>query len=180
MKPVLMELGGHAPVIVCDDVDPVATAVISASRKARNAGQVCTSPTRFFVQESIYKKFAQTFAEKAQSVVVGNGFERSTQMGPLANHRRVEAMEALVADAKEKGARILAGGERVGNRGYTFRSPSSPIFRMRRERCEKSRLVRSRLSRRWPPLMKRSRKPIRCRSALLPTPLRIPQAGLIA
>jgi succinate-semialdehyde dehydrogenase / glutarate-semialdehyde dehydrogenase len=98
----------------------VATAVTSASRKARNAGQVCTSPTRFFVQESIYKKFAEAFAEKARSVVVGNGFEPSTQMGPLANHRRVEAMEALVADAKQKGARILAGGERVGNRGYYF------------------------------------------------------------
>lgn len=120
MKPVLMELGGHAPVIVCDDVDPVATAVTSAIRKARNAGQVCTSPTRFYVQESLYEKFATAFAEKARSVVVGDGFDPSTQMGPLANHRRIEAMETLVADAKAKGARVLAGGERLGNRGYFF------------------------------------------------------------
>ncbi len=120
MKPVLMELGGHAPVIVCDDVDPVAAATASAIRKSRNAGQVCTSPTRFFVQEPIYEAFAKTFAEKAHSVVIGNGLDAATQMGPVANHRRIEAMEVLVADAKAKGARVLAGGERIGNRGYFF------------------------------------------------------------
>jgi len=120
VKPVLMELGGHAPVIVCDDVDPVSTAVTSAIRKARNAGQVCTSPTRFFVQEPLYNKFTEAFAEKARSVTVGNGFDSATQMGPLANYRRVEAMETLVADARGKGARVLAGGERLGNRGYFF------------------------------------------------------------
>ncbi len=120
MKPVLMELGGHAPVIVCDDVDPVAAAVMSATRKARNAGQVCTSPTRFFVQESIYEAFAKTFAETSRKVVVGNGMGAATQMGPVANHRRMEAMETLVADARAKSARVLAGGERLGNRGYFF------------------------------------------------------------
>jgi len=120
MKPVLMELGGHAPVIVCDDVDPVAAATASAIRKSRNAGQVCTSPTRFFVQEPIYEAFARTFAEKARSVVIGNGLDAATQMGPVANHRRIEAMEVLVADAKAKGAKVLAGGERIGNRGYFF------------------------------------------------------------
>lgn len=120
MKPVLMELGGHAPVIVCDDVDPVAAATASAIRKSRNTGQVCTSPTRFFVQKPIYEAFARAFAEKARSVVVGNGLDSATQMGPLANHRRIEAMEMLVADAKAKGARVLAGGERIGNRGYFF------------------------------------------------------------
>jgi succinate-semialdehyde dehydrogenase/glutarate-semialdehyde dehydrogenase len=120
MTPVLMELGGHAPVIVCDDVDPVIAAVTSAVRKARNAGQVCTSPTRFFVQERIYKTFADTFAEKARAVSIGNGFDAGVEMGPLANHRRIEAMEALVADARAKGARVLAGGERLGNRGYFF------------------------------------------------------------
>ena len=120
MKPVLMELGGHAPVIVCDDVDPVAAATASAIRKSRNTGQVCTSPTRFFVQKPIYEAFARAFAEKARSVVVGNGLDGATQMGPLANHRRIEAMEMLVADAKAKGARVLAGGERIGNRGYFF------------------------------------------------------------
>jgi succinate-semialdehyde dehydrogenase/glutarate-semialdehyde dehydrogenase len=120
MKPVLMELGGHAPVIVCDDVDPVATAITSAIRKARNSGQVCTSPTRFYVQKPLYDAFSRAFAEKARTVRVGNGFDSHTQMGPLANHRRIEALETLVADAKAKGARVLAGGERLGNRGYFF------------------------------------------------------------
>jgi len=120
MTPVLMELGGHAPVIVCDDVDPVAAAHLSAIRKVRNAGQVCTSPTRFFVQESIYEPFARAFVEKAKTVTVGNGLDEKTQMGPVANHRRIEAMEALVADAHARGGRILTGGERIGNRGYFF------------------------------------------------------------
>jgi succinate-semialdehyde dehydrogenase/glutarate-semialdehyde dehydrogenase len=120
MKPVLMELGGHAPVIVCDDVDPVATAITSAMRKARNAGQVCTSPTRFYVQEPLFEAFTKAFVEKALTVKVGNGFDPSTQMGPLANHRRIEALETLVADAKSKGGRVLAGGERLSDRGYFF------------------------------------------------------------
>jgi succinate-semialdehyde dehydrogenase / glutarate-semialdehyde dehydrogenase len=120
VKPVLMELGGHAPVIVCDDVDPAAAGEASAIRKARNAGQVCTSPTRFFVQEKIYADFTRAFVEKAQAIKVGNGLELSTEMGPLANHRRIDALEALVADAKAKGARVLSGGERLGNRGYFF------------------------------------------------------------
>jgi succinate-semialdehyde dehydrogenase/glutarate-semialdehyde dehydrogenase len=120
MKPAIMELGGHAPVIVCDDVDPVATAVTSAIGKSRNVGQVCVAPTRFFVQEAIYKKFTEAFAEKARTVKVGDGLDPSTQMGPVANHRRIEAMEMFVADAKAKGARLLAGGQRLGNRGYYF------------------------------------------------------------
>src|SRR5215471_4427958 len=116
MKPAIMELGGHAPVIVCDDVDPVTTAATSVVGKTRNAGQVCVSPTRFFVQEAIYPKFA----EKARAVKVGDGFDEANQMGPLANHRRIEAMEMFVADARQKGARLLAGGERIGNRGYFY------------------------------------------------------------
>lgn len=120
MKPVLMELGGHAPVIVCDDVDPVAAAIASAVRKARNSGQVCTSPTRFFVQERIYDAFTKAFAETARAITVGNGLDSATQMGPVANHRRIEALEAMAADARAKGARVLTGGERLGNRGYFF------------------------------------------------------------
>jgi succinate-semialdehyde dehydrogenase / glutarate-semialdehyde dehydrogenase len=120
MKPAIMELGGHGPVIVCDDVDPAVTAATSAFGKSRNAGQVCTSPTRFYVHESIYQKFAAAFAEKAQALKIGDGLDPSSQMGPLANHRRIEAMEAFVADAKAKGARVLTGGERLGNRGYFF------------------------------------------------------------
>jgi len=120
MKPSIMELGGHAPVIVCDDVDPAAAGAASAVAKARNAGQVCVSPTRFFVDESVYKPFSAAFAARAESFRVGDGLDPSTDIGPLANHRRLEAMEAFVADAKGKGARVLAGGSRIGNRGYYF------------------------------------------------------------
>jgi succinate-semialdehyde dehydrogenase/glutarate-semialdehyde dehydrogenase len=120
MKPAIMELGGHAPVIVCDDVDPAAAAATSVIGKSRNAGQVCVSPTRFFVQEAVYEQFAQSFAEGAKRLKVGSGLDRSNQMGPLANARRIDAMETLVADAKAKGARVLAGGHRLGNRGYFY------------------------------------------------------------
>jgi succinate-semialdehyde dehydrogenase/glutarate-semialdehyde dehydrogenase len=120
MKPAIMELGGHAPVIVCDDVDPIASAATSVIGKSRNAGQVCTAPTRFFVHKAIYGEFAAAFAEKARAVKVGDGMDPSNQMGALANHRRIETMEALVADAKAKGARVLAGGSRIGNRGYFY------------------------------------------------------------
>jgi succinate-semialdehyde dehydrogenase/glutarate-semialdehyde dehydrogenase len=120
MTPVLMELGGHAPVIVCDDVDPIAAANLSAVRKARNAGQVCTSPTRFFVQRPIYEAFTEAFVARARKVVVGDGFDPATEMGPLANERRVAALQEMVADARDRGARVLAGGERLGNRGYFF------------------------------------------------------------
>jgi succinate-semialdehyde dehydrogenase/glutarate-semialdehyde dehydrogenase len=120
MKPVLMELGGHAPVIVCDDVDPIAAAELSVTRKARNAGQVCTSPTRFFVHEKLYKAFTEKFAESARAIKVGNGLAATTQMGPVANHRRKSALEALVRDARGKGARVLAGGEPIEGNGYFF------------------------------------------------------------
>jgi succinate-semialdehyde dehydrogenase / glutarate-semialdehyde dehydrogenase len=120
MKPAIMELGGHAPVIVCEDVDPIKTAATSVLGKMRNAGQVCVSPTRFFVHTAIYERFATAFAEKAAAVKVGDGLDPANQMGPLANPRRLEAMDAFVADAKAKGARLLAGGSRLGNRGYFF------------------------------------------------------------
>jgi succinate-semialdehyde dehydrogenase / glutarate-semialdehyde dehydrogenase len=118
MKPTIMELGGHAPVIVCDDADPEASAATSALGKSRNSGQVCISPTRFFVQEAIYERFTETFGEKAKQIKVGDGLDPSTQMGPVANDRRLAAMETLIADAKSKGARVVAGGSRIGNRGY--------------------------------------------------------------
>ena len=120
MKPAIMELGGHGPVIVCDDVDPVATATEAAISKSRNAGQVCVAPTRFFVHERLYDAFARTFAEAASSMKIGKGLDPETRIGPLANIRRVEAMERLVQDAAARGARVLAGGQRLGNRGYFF------------------------------------------------------------
>lgn len=120
MKPAIMELGGHCPVIVCEDVDPVETAGLSVLAKARNAGQVCVSATRFYVQESLYDQFTDAFAQKAATVTVGNGLDPATQMGPLANPRRLDAMDVLVADARAKGARVLTGGSRIGNRGYYY------------------------------------------------------------
>ena len=120
MTPVLMELGGHAPVIVCDDVDAKTAGIMSAVRKARNAGQVCTSPTRFFVSDKLFSAFTAAFVERAEAVEVGDGLNPRTEMGPVANSRRIEALEALVADARAKGAKVLAGGKRLGNTGYFF------------------------------------------------------------
>ncbi|MEH7828023.1 NAD-dependent succinate-semialdehyde dehydrogenase [Gemmobacter denitrificans] len=120
MTPVLMELGGHAPVIVCDDVDLQAAGRMSATRKARNSGQVCTSPTRFFVMEQGYQAFAAAFAERAAAVRMGNGLDAATEMGPVANHRRIAALDALVEDARAKGAKVLAGGTRPNGPGYFF------------------------------------------------------------
>jgi len=120
MKKATMELGGHSPVIVFDDADPVKAAEIAAAGKYRNAGQVCISPSRFFVQEKVFDKFADRFIEYAKNLKVGNGMEAGTTMGPLANVRRVNAMEAIVADAQGNGATIQAGGKRIGNQGYFF------------------------------------------------------------
>jgi succinate-semialdehyde dehydrogenase/glutarate-semialdehyde dehydrogenase len=120
MKPVIMELGGHSPVIVCDDVDPVSSAVNSALAKSRNAGQVCVSPTRFFVEDAIYDRFTEAMTEKAASLKIGSGLDPANQMGPLANERRMAAMEMLVTDAREKGARVMTGGSRIGNRGNFY------------------------------------------------------------
>jgi succinate-semialdehyde dehydrogenase / glutarate-semialdehyde dehydrogenase len=120
MKPAIMELGGHSPVFICGDVDPAATAAKSVIGKSRNAGQVCVSPTRFFVQDEIYDRFTESFAEKAAALKVGNGMDPANDMGPLANERRIAAMESFVADATAKGARIATGGSRIGNRGYYY------------------------------------------------------------
>ncbi len=120
MTRVLMELGGHAPVIVCEDTDVEKAAISGAVRKYRNAGQVCTSPTRFFVHESIYKPFLDTFNERAAATVVGNGVEEGIEMGPLANDRRVPALSELVEDARDAGATICTGGGRIGVKGYFF------------------------------------------------------------
>jgi len=120
MTPVLMELGGHAPVIVCEDTECDAAANSSAMRKYRNAGQVCTSPTRFFVHQQIYDQFLNTFVQRAEAVVVGDAFEPNVEMGPLANDRRLVAMRELVDDAVEAGAELLTGGQRKGTTGYFF------------------------------------------------------------
>lgn len=120
MKPALMELGGHAPVIVCDDADPVQAGVTSALRKYRNAGQVCTSPTRFYVAEDLYERFIDSFTQTALALRVGNGLEDGVDMGPVANDRRVAALEELADDGLARGARVLFGGKRLKTAGYFF------------------------------------------------------------
>ncbi len=120
MTSVLMELGGHAPVIVCEDTDVDKAAISGAERKMRNAGQVCTSPTRFFVDESIFDDYTDTFVKRAAKTVVGDGIVDGVEMGPLANDRRMPALIELVEDARDKGADVRTGGARHGNRGYFF------------------------------------------------------------
>ena len=120
MKAATMELGGHAPVIVFGDTDPEKAARLSAAAKFRNAGQICTAPTRFFVHADIYTRFTETLAAAASAIKVGNGMEAGIGMGPLANGRRISAIEELIADAQKRGGAVLAGGRRLGNSGYFF------------------------------------------------------------
>ncbi len=118
MKRATLELGGHAPVLVFADADPEATATAAVAAKYRNAGQVCTSPTRFLVHESIVDRFRAHFVEAARALKVGAGFDPGVQMGPLANARRIDAMQALVDDARRRGASVDTGGGRLPGPGW--------------------------------------------------------------
>jgi succinate-semialdehyde dehydrogenase/glutarate-semialdehyde dehydrogenase len=120
MKRATMELGGHAPAIVCEDADLDMAAKVLALGKFRNAGQVCVAPTRFLVQENVYDAFIAKFTAIAKGLKVGNGLDESTTLGPLANPRRLTAMQTLVKDALDKGATLVTGGQRVGNTGNFF------------------------------------------------------------
>ncbi len=120
MKRATMELGGHAPAIVFEDADLDAAAKILAANKFRNAGQVCVAPTRFLVQESVYDGFMERFLGAVAKIKVGDGLDPSSTMGPLANERRIPAIEGLIADAQKHGGKIAAGGARIGNKGYFF------------------------------------------------------------
>lgn len=120
MKPSLMELGGHAPVIVAADADPVQAARKAAFAKFINAGQVCTSPSRFLVHSSLHDAFVAAFLAATDRVVVGDGLDEGVTMGPLANPRRLKAMEELVADAVSRGATVERGGERLDRPGFFF------------------------------------------------------------
>jgi len=120
MKRSTMELGGHAPVIVFDDSDVEAAAKSMTFMKFRNAGQVCISPTRFLVQEGVFAKFVESFVADAKAVKVGDGMEKDTKMGPLANPRRQRAMEAHVGDARKHGGKVLTGGYPMGEKGNFF------------------------------------------------------------
>ncbi|HEY6434746.1 MAG TPA: NAD-dependent succinate-semialdehyde dehydrogenase [Acetobacteraceae bacterium] len=120
MKRATMELGGHAPTIVFDDADiDVASKILSAS-KLRNAGQVCISPTRFLVQEPVFDQFVDKFVAHIKAAKVGDGLAADTQMGPMANARRIQAMETFIGDAVKHGADLKTGGNRIGNKGNFF------------------------------------------------------------
>ncbi len=120
MKPSLMELGGHAPVIICDDVDAAAVGRLAAGTKFRNAGQICTAPSRFIVHDDVYEPFVESFVEATRSLRVGDGMDAATTMGPLTNPDRCEAMERMIADAQGRAATVRTGGHRIGNRGNFF------------------------------------------------------------
>jgi succinate-semialdehyde dehydrogenase/glutarate-semialdehyde dehydrogenase len=120
MKRATMELGGHSPVVVFADADPEKSAETIAAFKFRNAGQVCISPTRFYVQEPVYDRFLARFTEYAKAIKVGDGMEKGMTMGPMANSRRIDTMESFVNDAKDRGGKIVTGGSRRGNQGYFF------------------------------------------------------------
>jgi succinate-semialdehyde dehydrogenase / glutarate-semialdehyde dehydrogenase len=120
MKRATMELGGHAPAIVFEDADLDSAARILSLNKFRNAGQICVAPTRFLIHESVYESFVEKFVQAAEAIKVGDGLAEDTRMGPLANIRRVNAMEAMVADAVSKGGNVRTGGHRIGNQGFFF------------------------------------------------------------
>lgn len=115
-----LELGGHAPVIVFDDVDVEKVAGILTDRKVRLAGQACNSPSRFLIHEAIYERFMTAFGQRMASVRVGPGELSTTQMGPLLNRRRISAMDSLVEDSGQHGASIVCGGERLPRRGFFY------------------------------------------------------------
>lgn len=116
-----MELGGHAPVIISNDVDIDKVADAVAAGKIRNGGQVCVSPTRFIVHQDVFDKMSNALAERFDAVTVGDGLDANSRMGPMIHARRRDAIERMAEDAVAKGARLLAGGHREHNRGYFWR-----------------------------------------------------------
>ncbi len=120
MKRCTMELGGHSPVIVCEDGDIVRAAKVVAALKFSNAGQVCVSPSRVYVERAAYERFVETFVAAAEKLKVGDGLAPDTRMGPLAHQRRVGSMTEFVEDARERGAVAVTGGARIGEVGNFF------------------------------------------------------------
>jgi succinate-semialdehyde dehydrogenase/glutarate-semialdehyde dehydrogenase len=120
LKRITLELGGHAPVLIFGDAHIERVAELAVAAKFRNAGQVCTSPTRFLVHETVHDSFVRHFSERASAIRLGDGLEPETRMGPLNNVRRLSAMERIVADARAQGANVETGGRRVGDAGFLF------------------------------------------------------------
>lgn len=121
LKRATLELGGHAPVVVCDDVDVDRVVRMAVATKYRNAGQVCTSPTRFLVQAPIFQAFCDRFVKAAEALKVGDPFDSATQMGPLKNLRRLQSIEQMVQDARGRGLKVATGGERIGTAGFFYK-----------------------------------------------------------
>jgi len=120
MKRVTMELGGHSPVLVFDDADIDRAATMLAKFKIRNAGQVCVSPTRFYVQKKVYDRFVAKFTDVLSKIKVGDGLAEGTEMGPLAHERRIPAISRFVEDARERGGKVILGGEPISGTGFFF------------------------------------------------------------
>lgn len=122
VKRVSMELGGNAPMIVFDDADVERALDLAVPTKYANSGQVCVTPDRFYVHESLHDSFAEGFAARARNLKLGHGLSEATQMGPLINQRRINAVEEIIADASDRGGKIIAGGRRPAelNAGYFF------------------------------------------------------------
>lgn len=120
MKRATMELGGHAPVIIAADADVEEAARVLGASKFRNAGQVCISPTRFLVHNSLCSDFTAALTRYADQLQLGDGLSEGTTLGPLANERRLSAMKAIVDDARRVGATVATGGHQVGTRGNFF------------------------------------------------------------
>lgn len=120
MKKATLELGGHAPVIICDDVDVEQVVKTTVPARYANSGQSCMAATRFFVQEKIYDQFVELFTREVKNLQTGDGTQENTDMGPLANERRLKVLEALVKDAVSQGSRITTGGNRMSGKGFFF------------------------------------------------------------
>lgn len=120
LKRGVYELGGHAPALIFDDCDVEAVATAAAAAKFRNAGQVCTSPTRILVQQTVYARFVEVFTRATEALVVGDPFEAATRVGPLQNARRREAVAGLVADALSHGGKMMTGGSARDGPGFFY------------------------------------------------------------
>lgn len=121
VKPIMLELGGHAPVLVFDDADLDSLIQGAVGSKLHNSGQSCGSPIRFYVHESVHDEFVRRYAAALDAVAVGDGMDDASEMGPLANSRRFEAMKPLIDDAVSRGATLAAGGTGDDSEGYYWR-----------------------------------------------------------
>jgi succinate-semialdehyde dehydrogenase/glutarate-semialdehyde dehydrogenase len=119
VKKLSLELGGNAPFIVFDDADIDSAVEGALVSKYRNAGQTCVCANRFYVQEGVYETFIARLAEKARGIKVGNGFEPGINQGPMIDGAAVAKVEAHIADALAKGARVVVGGARIDDRFFT-------------------------------------------------------------